>query len=141
MKLGSVQLVNKMSIVMFSIVIFSVFETAYGCTYDQDCYPDFDYCSAGFCYNYVNYAPYYGIGGGFFALFLICLLIWLIIRRQRINRQQRNIFNIHMARAIRGQSNYLNTVSQQVVVQPSTVVPVHQEQSTTYPVNGYVRMS
>lgn len=140
-KLGSVQVVDKMLIIMFSMVILSVFESTYGCTYDQDCYPDLDYCSAGFCYNYVNYVPYFGIGGGLFALLLICLLIWFFLRRQRINRQQQNIYNIHMARAIRGQPNYVNTVGQQVVVQPTTVFPVYQDQPTTYSVNGYVRLS
>lgn len=45
-----------------------------------------------------------------------------------------------MARAIRGQPNYVNTVGQQVIVQPTTVIPVYQQQPTNYPVNGYVRL-
>lgn len=132
-----------LTILLFPLTVLSVAGSAQAyCTGDRDCYPFYDYCFAGACYQYVNYAPYYGIGGGLFGIFLIALFIWFLVRRQRINQQLQNAHNVNMARAIRGQPNFVYTMGPQVIVPQANPPPmVYNDPPPAYPTNGgYNRM-
>ena len=126
--------------VLLPIVLLSAVKSVSSCTWDSDCTPFYDYCWAHSCYRYRNYAPYYGIGGGLFGIFLIALFIWFLVRRQRINQQLQNAHNVTMARAIRGQPNMVYTVSPQVFVQPAPPPMQYHDPPPEYPTGGYARM-
>lgn len=131
-----------MSMLASVTLVLTAIVGAHGyCTGDRDCKPFYDYCWAGACYQYVNYVPYYGIGGGIVGAVLIGLFIWYLLRRQRINQQ---IHNVNMANAMRGQSNFVYTVSphvHQIAVPPPVLAPVYHETPPAYQQGGYVRMS